>query len=35
MFGSNTKIRLRYSLPVTLITFSILFYGYYQAWADI
>jgi hypothetical protein len=29
MFG----IRLRYSLPTTLFTLTILFYGYYQAWA--
>jgi hypothetical protein len=29
MFG----IRLRYSLPTTFLTLTILFYGYYNAWA--
>lgn len=33
MFGSPVKIRLRYSLPFTTFTLTILFYGYYQAWA--
>ncbi len=33
MFGPDHKVRLRYSLPFTLVTFTILFYGYYQAWA--
>ncbi len=33
MFVSTTKIRLRYALPVTTFAMSILFYGYYQAWA--
>ena len=26
-------LRLRYSLPFTLLTLTMLFYGYYQAWA--
>ncbi len=25
--------RLRYTLPVSMLTFIILFYGYYQAWS--
>lgn len=27
-------IRLRYSLPATLMSLTILVYGYYQAWAS-
>lgn len=33
MFGSTPKIRLRYSLPATTLAMTLLFYGYYQAWA--